>query len=138
MKELVEAMTDKTPEKRPTIEEVVEKFDRIRDSLSAIIKLRTPTSITPKMATFYSPCSNIPCNCLVQLYITHRRPAFIHNRSLPVPIIIITTWGDISKKKCTEVLRAVPRDLGIWGYATPNSSRKTQTWRSPSEIGRTF
>ena len=45
MNSLVEAMTDEDPTKRPTIEEVVEKFDRIRGSLSAI-KLRSP--ITPK------------------------------------------------------------------------------------------
>lgn len=45
MRELVEAMTDENPVNRPTIEEVVERFDHIRDSLSAI-KLRSP--ITPK------------------------------------------------------------------------------------------
>lgn len=45
MNSLVEAMTDEDPTKRPMIEEVVEKFDRIRGSLSEI-KLRSP--ITPK------------------------------------------------------------------------------------------
>ncbi|KAF8265698.1 hypothetical protein EI94DRAFT_1702283 [Lactarius quietus] len=40
MQELVDAMTDESPEQRPTIEEVIERFDRIRDSLSSI-KLRS-------------------------------------------------------------------------------------------------
>ena len=41
MKELVDAMTAVDPGKRPTIEEVVAKFSRIRESLSAF-KLRFP------------------------------------------------------------------------------------------------
>jgi hypothetical protein len=77
MKELVDTMTNDTPEMRPTIEEVVEKFDRIRGSLSEI-KLRSP--ITRKngpilFAVFWHA---------VQLtrtarYIIHQRPA------IPVP-----------------------------------------------------
>ena len=45
MSELVDAMTDENPAKRPTIEEVIEKFDEIRSSLSKV-KLRSP--IIPK------------------------------------------------------------------------------------------
>jgi hypothetical protein len=45
MRELVDAMTDENPAKRPTIEEVIEKFDRIRSSLSTF-KLRS--TITAK------------------------------------------------------------------------------------------
>jgi hypothetical protein len=41
MKELVDAMTTVDPRKRPTIEEVVIRFSRIRESLSAF-KLRFP------------------------------------------------------------------------------------------------
>lgn len=40
IKGLVDAMTDKDPEKRPTIEDVISRFSRIRDSLNRI-KLRT-------------------------------------------------------------------------------------------------
>jgi hypothetical protein len=40
MKELVDAMTDEDPEKRPKIEEVILRFSRIRDSLSRF-KLRS-------------------------------------------------------------------------------------------------
>jgi hypothetical protein len=40
MRDLVNAMTDENPAKRPTIEEVVEKFDRIRSLLSTV-KLRS-------------------------------------------------------------------------------------------------
>ena len=41
MSELIDAMTDENPAKRPTIEEVIEKFDEIRSSLSKV-KLRSP------------------------------------------------------------------------------------------------
>jgi hypothetical protein len=40
MDELVDAMTDNDPGERPTIEEVISRFSRIRDSLSEI-KLRS-------------------------------------------------------------------------------------------------
>jgi len=77
MKELVEAMTDENPEKRPTIEEVVEKFDRIRSSLS-VIKLRSP--ITSKngyiLLTVFRHALQLTRTAR---YIIHRRPA------IPVP-----------------------------------------------------
>ena len=41
MEDLVEAMTDDNPAMRPTIEQVVEMFEHIHASLSAI-KLRSP------------------------------------------------------------------------------------------------
>jgi hypothetical protein len=41
MRKLIDAMTDENPAKRPTIEEVIEKFDEIRNSLSTV-KLRSP------------------------------------------------------------------------------------------------
>ena len=41
MEDLVEAMTDDNPAMRPTIEQVVEMFEHIQASLSAI-KLRSP------------------------------------------------------------------------------------------------
>ena len=44
MQGLVSAMTDESPEKRPTIEEVIERFDHIRNSLSNT-KLRSPISL---------------------------------------------------------------------------------------------
>lgn len=77
MKELVEAMTDENPANRPTIEEVVEKFDRIRGSLGTI-KLRS--SITPKndhiLFTVFRHAMQLTRTVR---YIIHRRPA------IPVP-----------------------------------------------------
>jgi hypothetical protein len=77
MKELIEAMTDENPAMRPTVEEVVEKFEHIRASLSAI-KLRS--SITPKK----DPILFTVFRHALQLtrtvpYIFHRRPA------IPIP-----------------------------------------------------
>jgi hypothetical protein len=43
MKELVDAMTVGEPEKRPVIEDVIERFTRVRDSLSGF-KLRSPVT----------------------------------------------------------------------------------------------
>jgi len=40
MNGLVDAMTDESPEKRPTIEDVISRFSRIRNSLNRV-KLRT-------------------------------------------------------------------------------------------------
>jgi hypothetical protein len=78
MKELVEEMTDENPEKRPTIEAVVEKFDRIRGSLSAI-KLRSP--VTRKngfiLLTVFRHAMQLTRTAR---YIIHRRPA------IPVPL----------------------------------------------------
>ena len=77
MNSLVEAMTDEDPAKRPMIEEVIEKFDRIRGSLSAI-KLRSP--ITPKNdhILFTTFRYTMQLTRTVR-YIIHRRPA------IPVP-----------------------------------------------------
>jgi hypothetical protein len=56
MKELVDAMTDGVPEKRPVIEDVIERFSRIRNSLSGF-KLRSPITsrkdVTPIIAFRY-------------------------------------------------------------------------------------
>jgi len=54
MKELVDAMTDESPERRPTIEEVIERFGHIRDSLSTI-KLRSliPLKKDPRLFTAF-------------------------------------------------------------------------------------
>lgn len=54
MQELVEAMTDESPERRPTIEEIIDRFGHIRDSLS-IIKLRSPISLKkdPRLFTAF-------------------------------------------------------------------------------------
>lgn len=54
MQDLVRAMTDDSPEKRPTIEEVIERFDHIRKSLSSI-KLRSFVSVKkdPRLFTAF-------------------------------------------------------------------------------------
>ncbi|KAI9451011.1 hypothetical protein BJY52DRAFT_1299957 [Lactarius psammicola] len=54
MKELVDAMTDESPERRPTIEVVIERFGNIRDSLSTI-KLRSLISLKkdPRLFTAF-------------------------------------------------------------------------------------
>jgi len=54
MQELVDAMTDGNPEKRPSIEDVVERFDHIRNSLSNI-KLRSLISLKkdPRLFTAF-------------------------------------------------------------------------------------
>jgi hypothetical protein len=52
MRGLIDAMTDENPAKRPTIEEVIEKFDDIRSSLSTV-KLRSPI-ISKKEPTMFS------------------------------------------------------------------------------------
>jgi len=77
MRELVDAMTDPNPAVRPTMEEVVEKFDRIRDSLSAV-KLRSPT--TPKkdpiLFTVFRHARQL---ARTFLHVVHQRPA------IPIP-----------------------------------------------------
>lgn len=54
MQELVDEMTDESPEQRPTIEQVLERFGHIRDSLSSI-KLRSYISVKkdPRLFTAY-------------------------------------------------------------------------------------
>ena len=54
MQELVNAMTDDSPEHRPTIEQVIERFSRIRESLSSM-KLRSFISVKkdPRLFTAF-------------------------------------------------------------------------------------
>jgi len=52
MRELIDAMTDENPAKRPTIEEIIEKFNEIRGSLS-MVKLRSPI-ISKKEPTIFT------------------------------------------------------------------------------------
>ena len=54
MRELVDTMTDENPAKRPTIEEVIERFDDIRSSLS-MAKLRSPIILKnePTLSTIF-------------------------------------------------------------------------------------
>ncbi|KAH9167190.1 kinase-like domain-containing protein [Lactarius sanguifluus] len=54
MRELVDSMTDEIPERRPTIEVVIERFDYIRDSLSTT-KLRSLISLKkdPRLFTAF-------------------------------------------------------------------------------------
>ena len=54
MQELVDAMTDESPEQRPTIEEVIERAGQIRDSLSSF-KLRSLISVKkdPRLSTAF-------------------------------------------------------------------------------------
>jgi hypothetical protein len=78
MEDLVEAMTDDNPAMRPTIEQVVEMFEHIHASLSAI-KLRSP--ITSK---------NDPIPFTVSRYawqVARTVPYVIH-RALHSPIIL--------------------------------------------------
>ena len=77
MRELVDAMTDENPEKRPTIEEIVEMFDSICCSLSTV-KLRSP--ITSKNGpTIFTILRQATQLTRTILYIIQRRPA------IPVP-----------------------------------------------------
>ena len=54
MQDLVVAMTDESPEQRPTIEEVIERFGQIRDSLGPL-KLRSFISVKkdPRLFTAF-------------------------------------------------------------------------------------
>ncbi|KAH9970469.1 hypothetical protein BJV74DRAFT_867042 [Russula compacta] len=73
MRELVDAMTDDNPAKRPSIEEVVKRFRDIRRSLSPI-KLRSP--ITPKEdPTSFTVFRHARQLTRSFLYVIHRRPA---------------------------------------------------------------
>jgi len=77
MRGLVEEMTGENPAKRPTIEEVVQRFDHIRGSLSAI-KLRSP--ITPKNnPILFTVFRHVMQMTRTVPYVICRRPA------IPVP-----------------------------------------------------
>lgn len=77
MRELIDAMTDENPAKRPTIEEVIERFDEIHSSLSTV-KLRSPI-ISKKDPTVFTifRCARQLTRTL--LYVIQRVPA------VPVP-----------------------------------------------------
>jgi serine/threonine protein kinase len=77
MRELVEAMTDENPANRPTIEEVIEKFDEIRSSLSTV-KLRSPI-ISKKDPTIFTIFRHARQLTRTLLYVIQRTPA------VPVP-----------------------------------------------------
>ena len=78
MKELVDAMTDENPEIRPTIEEVIKKFDEIRSSLS-IVKLRSPI-ISKKDPSIFAIFRHARQLTRTFLYVIQRIPA------VPVPL----------------------------------------------------
>ncbi len=73
MRELVDAMTDENPAKRPTIEEVVEKFDDIRRSLSTV-KLRF-TIISKNDPIIFTMFRHARQLTRTLLYVIQRRPA---------------------------------------------------------------
>jgi hypothetical protein len=77
MKELVDAMTDENPAMRPTIEEVVEKFDAIRCSLSTV-ELNSPikSKNDPTLFTVFRYAIQLTRTLL---RVVRRRPA------IPVP-----------------------------------------------------
>jgi hypothetical protein len=73
MRELIDAMTDENPAERPTIEEVIEKFDEIRSSLSTV-KLRTPmiSKKDPRIFTVFRHARQLTRTLL---YVIQRIPA---------------------------------------------------------------
>ena len=73
MRKLIDAMTDENPAKRPTIEEVIEKFERIRSSLSTI-KLRSPiiSKKDPRIFTVFRHARQLTRTFL---YVIQRIPA---------------------------------------------------------------
>ncbi|KAI9451694.1 kinase-like domain-containing protein [Lactarius psammicola] len=77
MQELVDAMTDESPERRPIIEEVIERFDHIRDSLSAI-KLRRFVSLK-KDPRFFTAFRHVRQVIRTARYIVLRKAA------IPIP-----------------------------------------------------
>ena len=77
MRELVEAMTDENPANRPTIEEVIEKFDEIRRSLSTV-KLRS-TIIAKKDPIIFTLFRHARQLTRTVFYVIQRMPA------VPVP-----------------------------------------------------
>jgi hypothetical protein len=77
MRELIDAMTDEKPAKRPTIEKVIEKFDEIRSSLSTF-KLRSPI-LSKRDPTIFSIFRHARQLTRTLLYVIQRMPA------VPVP-----------------------------------------------------
>ena len=77
MEELVEAMTDENPAMRPTIEQVIEKFEHIQGSLS-VIKLCSPIASKkdPIIFTVFRHALQV---ARTVPYVIHRRPA------IPIP-----------------------------------------------------
>ncbi len=77
MRELVDAMTDENPAKRPTIEEVIEKLDEIRSSLSTV-RLRSPiiSKNDPTISTIFRHARQLTRTLL---YVIQQIPA------VPVP-----------------------------------------------------
>jgi hypothetical protein len=73
MRELVDAMTDENPVMRPTIEEVVEKLDSIRSSLSTV-KSRSPITSKndPIIFTMFRHAMQLTRTVF---YVVRRRPA---------------------------------------------------------------
>jgi hypothetical protein len=77
MKDLVEAMTDENPAMRPTIQQVVEKFEHIHASLSEV-KLRSP--ITSKKGPIIFTVFRYALQVARTVpYVIRRRPA------IPIP-----------------------------------------------------
>jgi hypothetical protein len=73
MQKLVDDMTGSDPEKRPVIEEVVERFGRIRDSLSTTkLYSRITRRKDSRLFTMFRHASQLTRTIL---YITQRRPA---------------------------------------------------------------
>jgi hypothetical protein len=77
MPKLVDDMTGSDPEKRPVIEEVVERFGRIRDSLSTT---KLYSRITRKDSGLFTMFRHARQLTRTVLYITQRRPA------IPMPL----------------------------------------------------
>jgi len=73
MRELIDSMTDENPAERPTIEEVIEKFDKIRSSLSTV-KLRSPI-ISKKDPTIFTLFRHARQLTRTLLYAIQRIPA---------------------------------------------------------------
>ena len=73
MRELIDTMTDENPEKRPTIEEVIEKFNEILSLLSTI-KLRSPI-ISKKDPIIFSIFRHARQLTRTLTYVIQRMPA---------------------------------------------------------------
>jgi len=72
MSELVNSMTDESPAMRPRIEEVIEKFDGIRSSLS-IIKLRSPIT-SKKVHALFVVYRHVRQLTRTFVYVIYRKP----------------------------------------------------------------
>jgi len=73
MSELVNSMTDESPAMRPRIEEVIEKFDSIRSSLS-IFKLRSPIT-SKKDHALFAAYRHVRQLTRTFAYVIYRKPA---------------------------------------------------------------